>query len=202
MIIANPPVVVLFVIVVEIVARLVVFLEKSLRIKVQIMVILLNISLKPTEVIVHHCIRLGAFIAVMVLVLVLKNGLRSILCRPKMIAFCLQSHAIFMESMERLRKQICSCAALIRLRSVLVVVRWPEYILRFAAVGMFFLVEVRMGVNTVVVCVMVCWVINCIVGTHKTVVEWHVLNLIHVLYMVMWVRFAHVLWLRVVVGAL
>ena len=75
-------------------------------------------------------------------------------------------------------------------------------LLRFAAVGMFFLFEVRIGVNTVVVCVMICWVINCIVGTQKTVVEWHVLNFIHVLYMVMWVRSAHVLWLRVVVGTL
>ena len=75
-------------------------------------------------------------------------------------------------------------------------------LLRFAAVGMFFLVEVRIGVNTVVVGVMVSWVINRIVGTQNTVVEWHLLNFIHVLYMVMWVRSAHVLWLRVVVGAL
>lgn len=75
-------------------------------------------------------------------------------------------------------------------------------LLRFAAVGMCFLVEVRIGVDTVVVGVMVSWVINRIVGTQNTVVEWHLLNFIHVLYMVMWVRSAHVLWLRVVVGAL
>ena len=76
-------------------------------------------------------------------------------------------------------------------------------LLRFAAVGVFFLLEVRIDVNSVVVVMVVCRVIiNCIVVAHKAVVDWHVFNLIHVLHVVMRVRSAYILWVRVIVSAL
>ena len=67
-VVADAPVVVLFIVVVEIVARLVVvvLLEESLCIQVQIIVILLNISIKPTEVILKRCVHMVTSIAVMV----------------------------------------------------------------------------------------------------------------------------------------